>query len=78
MDADEVLDALIALRDAGLVRDRHHLNTAWADLTGRARPAGSPTPKPDATGPCIRCGQRHQRYGPAGQPLCPACRQVTP
>lgn len=25
-------------------------------------------------GPCAGCGMAHHRYGPGGQPLCPACR----
>lgn len=28
----------------------------------------------DRTGPCARCGAPHERYGPAGRPLCPTCR----
>jgi len=35
---DMVLDALSALRDAGLVTDRVQLNRAWAELTGRTPP----------------------------------------
>ena len=32
-DLDVILDALAALRDAGLVTDRAQLNAAWRDLT---------------------------------------------
>jgi len=71
---DEVLDALTALRDAGLVTHRLRLNAAWADLTGRKRPPAARHSEPSAVGPCARCGQRHQRYGNAGQVFCPACR----
>jgi len=28
----------------------------------------------DSQGPCIRCGTRHRRYGPGGNPLCENCR----
>lgn len=44
MTDHQVLDALTALRDAGLVTDRHALNCAWADLTGRPRPTRKDTP----------------------------------
>lgn len=27
-------------------------------------------------GPCARCGRRHHRYGPGGQPLCEQCRSA--
>lgn len=82
-DDDAALDALTALRDAGLCTDSHHLNTAWADLIGRPRPSrdegntGTPN-NPNAwptTGPCTGCGTLHQRYGEHGQARCPACRE---
>lgn len=38
-DAD-VIAALTALRDAGLVTDRDELNRAWRVLTGRATTTG--------------------------------------
>ena len=33
IDHDEILDALTALRDAGLCTDRRQLNRAWRELT---------------------------------------------
>lgn len=78
-DDDEVLDALVALRDGGLVTDRHQLNRAWAELTGRTPPPPPPsTPAVAvevATGPCANCGARITRYGSNGRPLCRVCRQ---
>ena len=71
---DGVLKALTALRNAELVTDRTRLDTAWADLTGRKLPPAARRSEPSAVGPCARCGQRHQRYGNAGQVFCPACR----
>ena len=32
-DHDAILDALTAIRDAGLCTDRRQLNAAWRDLT---------------------------------------------
>ena len=29
-------------------------------------------------GPCVRCQQRHTRYGVNGRALCPACRGEVP
>jgi hypothetical protein len=44
MTDTDVIAALTALRDAGLVTDPHRLNCAWADLTGNPRP-DAPTPR---------------------------------
>lgn len=33
-----------------------------------------PDVDPRHVGPCARCHTLHERYGPAGQPLCAGCR----
>ncbi len=77
---DEVLDALTALRDAGLATHRDPLNAAWADLMGKPRPprlqAEQAHDAPAVLGPCATCGTLHDRYGDHGQPLCHACQEV--
>jgi hypothetical protein len=79
-DLDAIHRALTAIRDTGLCTDPRRLNTAWADLTGRARPPETAEP-PAANmtlGPCAVCGTLHDRYGDYGQPLCPRCRTHPP
>lgn len=60
-------DQIAAVRRAALV--------SVADTLGAAPIHSYP---PGQGGPCARCGARHHRYGPGGQPLCPACRGATP
>ncbi len=71
---DVALDALTAIRDAGLATDRRTLNRAYAQLTGRL----GALPDPSTRGPCTRCHETTIRYGERGHPLCRRCQRSNP